>query len=122
MDVIRPSGCSQDPEGLMSRTVSEVIEEKLLPEKEIPEDVLNDPRAGSRHMDLRRQIRLAVPTLKRLLAERRAEGADMTDAERLDRQSREAMQQGRLEECLRLLRKAIDAASRKKPRPPAPEP
>jgi hypothetical protein len=101
---------SQDPDGRMCRTVSQVIEEKLLPEKAISDDVLNVGRRQSANSDLRREIRRTVRILRRLLAERRAEGVDVTDAERLDRQSREAMQRGQLDECLRLLRKAIRAA------------
>lgn len=45
--------------------------------------------------------------LQGLLRQRQAEGVDITEAIKLDRQSRQAMEQGRPEECLRLLKKAI---------------
>lgn len=108
----------QDPKGTMSRTVSEVIDQRLLPQKEIADAVLNAslPRPVSRN--LQGEIRRTVSILKQLLRERKAAGADVTEAEALDRQSREALQRGQAEECLRLLKKAVEKAQRQNLSPP----
>jgi len=102
---------SQDPDGRMCRTVSKVIEEGLLPENVIPDEILNVRPRQFMKDTLHREIRQTVMVLKHLLEQRRNEGADVTDIERLDRQSRDAMQQGRLEDCLHLLQKAVAMAN-----------
>lgn len=99
----------QDPDGRRCRTVSQVVEERLLPEKEIPEEVLHASPTPAAPRGLRAEIGRTVPVLTRLLQERRAAGADVAEAERLDRDSRRALRQGQPEECLRLLRRAIEA-------------
>jgi len=54
-----------------------------------------------------RDIREKVTELKRLIQQKKAEGADVSRALELDRRSKEAMREGRPEECLRLLKEAI---------------
>ncbi|NQT15227.1 MAG: hypothetical protein HQ582_20895 [Planctomycetes bacterium] len=99
----------RDPDGRQCRTVSEVIQERLLPEKEIPSEALRASPTPAGPQGLRAEIGRTVPVLKRLLQERRVAGADVAEAERLDRDSRRALRQGQPEECLRLLRRAIEA-------------
>ncbi len=98
---------SRDPDGRRCRTVSEVIEQRLLPEKEIPSDVLHASPTPAPPREFRAEIARTVPVLTRLLQERRAAGADVAEAERLDRASRQALRQGQAEQCLRLLRRAV---------------
>ena len=98
----------RDPGGRQCRTVSEVIQQRLLPEKEIPSEVLHASPTPAAPRGLRAEIARTVAVLKRLLQERRAAGADVSEAERLDRASRQALRQGQPDQCLRLLRRAIE--------------
>jgi hypothetical protein len=99
---------ARDPSGRQSRTVSEVIEQRLLPEKEIPSEVLHASPTPAAPQGPRAEIERTVAVLKRLLQERRAAGVDVSEAERLDRASRRALHQGQPDHCLRLLRRAIE--------------
>ena len=94
---------SKDPEGKFSRTVTEIIEQRLLPEKEIPQKLLTERPDTS----IREEIPKAVKRLKALLREKEAEGVDVSEAVELDRESRKAFRKGDYKKCLELLNRAI---------------
>lgn len=132
---------SHDPQGKRSRTLTEVIEAKVLPEVSLSEEVLTqkggmrperadsagkggirkgraDSRDNSRMRPERAQsaeratsaeLRETVGQLKKLIEEKRAEGADISRAVELDSKSRQAFQAGKTEECMKLLRQAIQS-------------
>ena len=98
----------QDPKGAKSRTVSEVIEEKLLPEKTIAKDLLETQQPEAVPANLKAEILRYVRILKELLDKRKAEGVNVSRAEVLDWKSREAMRHQHPEECLKLLKEAVE--------------
>ncbi|HDZ77202.1 MAG TPA: hypothetical protein ENH41_03870 [Candidatus Omnitrophica bacterium] len=53
------------------------------------------------------EIRETVVELQELIRQKQTEGVDVSQVLELDRQSRESMRQGRPQECLRLLKRAI---------------
>jgi len=113
---------SSDPEGKRSRTLSTVMEGKVLPEVSLSEAVLTqkggmrperaDSRENSRVRADRAQsseLRETVGKLKKLIEEKRAEGVDVSRAVELDIKSRQSFQAGKTEECMKLLRQAIQS-------------
>jgi len=119
---------SNDREGKRCRTLTEIMNAGALVEVSLSEAVLTEkgetrPRAGRASTALNRpcagrapssmkvpaaELREAVEKLKRLIEERRAEGVDVSRATELDGKSLKAFREGNEEECLKLLRQAID--------------
>src|SRR3990172_1666015 len=62
---------------------------------------------NSEEKELEKKVQATVTELQELLRQKQSEGADVSKALELDRQSKEAFDQGRPEECLRLLTEAV---------------
>jgi len=108
---------SNDREGKRSRTLTDIMNAGALAEISLSEAVLTEkgemrPLAGRKNLSAMKvpaaELREAVEKLKRLIEERRAEGADVSRAAELDGKSLKAFREGKTEECLKLLRQAID--------------
>lgn len=106
----------KDPGGKKSVTVREIVEKKILPEKRIADEVLLKsevpPAPGQSRgfmlSDGIGSIDSLIVKCNMLLEKCKTEGADVSDAEKMELASRIAMQEGKPDECRRKLQEAIE--------------
>lgn len=100
---------SKDPGGERSRTVSGVIDGGILPEVSLSEAALTKKQSMVATSKPDSELEGLIEKFRRLLAESRTGGADVSRAIELDQKSREAFRERKIDECKRLLREAIQS-------------